>query len=107
MDFDALLDLAADNLGIIDSEEKEKLRHYVSAAIEMCRAQTGQTDYDSSEAARQWVIFAAAQMYADRFGELGNKESSAMAQMMNNLRFTLRMQNLKKVAENESNDSQD
>lgn len=105
MNLESLMEETARYLGISDNEEKARLSPFVLTAIEMCKAQTGQTDFDSSESARQWVKFAAAQMYADRFGELNNKEGSAMAQMMNNLRFTLRMQNIRKAVRDEnSND---
>ena len=42
-------------------------------------------------------------MYADRFGELNNKEGSATAQMMRNISFALQTKN-RKAADNESND---
>lgn len=104
-DLEAILDKTAEYLGIADAEEEAKLLRYVTAAAELCSMQTGEEAFDS-ESAQQAVISKAAMMYADRFGELNNKEGSAMAQEMRNLNFALRIKNIRRQDDETGNDIQ-
>ena len=103
VDIESLIEETAKYLGISSDEQKTELRPYVESAVELCAMQTGQQDFTSCEAAKRFVIYGAAQMYADRFGELNNKEGSATAQMMRNISFALQTKN-RKAANDESND---
>lgn len=103
MDYETLIEETAKYLGITSSEQKTELRSYVESAVELCVMQTGQQDFTNCEAAKRYVIYGAAQMYADRFGELNNKEGSATAQMMRNISFVLQTKN-RKAANDENND---
>lgn len=103
VDIESLIEETAKYLGITSDEQKTELRSYVESAVELCAMQTGQQDFTSCEAAKRFVIYGAAQMYADRFGELNNKEGSATAQMMRNISFALQTKN-RKAANDESND---
>lgn len=103
VDIESLIEETAKYLGITSDEQKTELRPYVESAVELCAMQTGQQDFTSCEAAKRFVIYGAAQMYADRFGELNNKEGSATAQMMRNISFALQTKN-RKAANDESND---
>ena len=100
--YEELVELTAQYLGISSAEERARLPSYVQAAAELCTMQTGQEDFSECEAAKRYVVYAAAQMYADRFGELSNKDSSAISRMMQNLSFALQTKNRR--AANESND---
>ena len=93
VDIESLIEETAKYLGITSDEQKTELRPYVESAVELCAMQTGQQDFTSCEAAKRFVIYGAAQMYADRFGELNNKEGSATAQMMRNISFALQTKN--------------
>ena len=103
VDIESLIEETAKYLGITSDEQKTELQPYVKSAVELCAMQTGQQDFTSCEAAKRFVIYGAAQMYADRFGELNNKEGSATAQMMRNISFALQTKN-RKAANDESND---
>ena len=103
VDIESLIEETAKYLGITSDEQKTELQPYVESAVELCVMQTGQQDFTSCEAAKRFVIYGAAQMYADRFGELNNKEGSATAQMMRNISFALQTKN-RKAANDESND---
>lgn len=103
VDIESLIEETAKYLGITSDEQKTELQPYVESAVELCAMQTGQQDFTSCEAAKRFVIYGAAQMYADRFGELNNKEGSATAQMMRNISFALQTKN-RKAANDESND---
>lgn len=103
VDIESLIEETAKYLGITSDEQKTELQPYVESAVELCVMQTGQQDFTSCEAAKRFVIYGAAQMYADRFGELNNKEGSAAAQMMRNISFALQTKN-RKAANDESND---
>ncbi|MBQ5563291.1 MAG: hypothetical protein IIT39_07890 [Clostridia bacterium] len=92
INYESLCQATAEYLGIAGLEEEIRLRSYVESAVELTTEQTGETEFTSG-IARQYVKFTAAQMYADRFGELNNKEGSAMKQLMNNFAFILRIRN--------------
>ena len=104
VDIESLIEETAKYLGITSDEQKTELQPYVESAVELCVMQTGQQDFTSCEAAKRFVIYGAAQMYADRFGELNNKEGSATAQMMRNISFALQNKN-RRAANHENNDS--
>ena len=102
IDYEELTELTAQYLGISSCEEQARLMTYIRAAAELCNMQTGQEDFSGCETAKRYVVYAAAQMYADRFGELANKDSSAVSRLMQNLSFALQTKNRR--AANESND---
>ena len=104
VDIETLIEETAQYLGISSSAEKVKLRSYVESAVELCVMQTGQQDFTGCEAAKRFVIYGAAQMYADRLGELNNKQGSAAAQAMQNISFVLQTKN-RRAANHENNDS--
>lgn len=104
MDYESLVHETADHLGISDAQQMTKLLRYVKTAVELCTAQTGQQDFSGCESAKRYVIYTAAQMYADRLGELNNKQGSAAAQAMQNISFVLQTKN-RRAANHENNDS--
>ena len=104
VDIETLIEETAQYLGISSSAEKVKLRSYVESAVELCVMQTGQQDFSGCESAKRYVIYTAAQMYADRLGELNNKQGSAAAQAMQNISFVLQTKN-RRAANHENNDS--
>ena len=104
MDYTELISLTAEYLGITDSSMTAEIESYVKAAVVLCTMQTGQTDF-TDDAAKQWVRYTAAQMYADRFGELNNKEGSAVSQMIRNMTFGLQQKNRRKAVELENSDN--
>lgn len=103
MNYEELISLTAEYLGITDSSMTAEIESYVRAAVVLCTMQTGQTDF-TDDAAKQWVRYTAAQMYADRFGELNNKSGSATAQLMQKLTFALQQKNRRKAVEYENAD---
>ncbi len=105
MDYEELTKLTAQYIGITDQSMMIELRHFVQTAVELCTMQTGQTDFTTSETAKQWVMYSAANMYADRFGELNNKEGSATARLMQNLTFALQQKNRRKAVDIENSDN--
>ena len=104
MDYGSLVHETADHLGISDAQQIPNLLPYVKTAVELCTAQTGQQDFSGCESAKRYVIYTAAQMYADRLGELNNKQGSAAAQAMQNISFVLQTKN-RRAANHENNDS--
>lgn len=99
IDYTELVTLTAEYLGISDDESKAVLEPFVRTAAELLTAKTGESDIESCEMAKEYIKFTAAVMYADRFGELNNKEGSAMKQQLDNIGFILRLKNGKKAAE--------
>lgn len=84
---------AMDWLGIAECDPTTDriLRQLISAADEDLQSKVGHYPENSQKAKlyMQYWIFAN---YADRLGELGNKEGSATKQAMDNLLFTLRLE---------------
>lgn len=103
MNYEELISLTAEYLGITDSSMTAELSSYVRAAVTLITMQTGEGDF-TDDAAKKLVCFTAAQMYADRFGELNNKSGSATAQLMQNLTFALQQKNRRKAVEYENAD---
>lgn len=104
MDYEALISLTASYLGITDSDMTVELSSYVRAAVVLITMQTGEATF-TDDASKQLVCFTAAQMYADRFGELSNKSGSATAQIMQNLTFALQQKNRRKAVDIENSDN--
>ncbi len=104
MDYlEEIIQLTMTYLGLTENGSYVELSHYVRTAIMLCTMQTGQTDF-SDDTAKQWVQYTAAQMFADRFGELNNKENSAVSQIIRNLTFCLQQKNRRKAVELENSD---
>lgn len=78
-------------LGVSGEDNDALLTRLIAAADEDLRAKVG--DYDEgSERAKLYMQFFIGSAYADRFGELSNKEGSAIKQAMDNIVFSLRLE---------------
>lgn len=91
-DYSALVDRAAEYLGITDAGMKAELLPYIRSAVAILTMQTGEVNF-SDDAAQQAVVFKAAVMYTDRLAEMSGKEGAAMTGLMKNLGFALRLKN--------------
>lgn len=84
------LDEAKRWLGVSGTDNDVLLTQLITAADKDLKAKVG--DYDkSSELAKLYMQFWVGNLYADRFGELNNKEGSAVKQAMDNILFELRL----------------
>lgn len=86
-------------LGISGTDSDVLLAQLITAADKDLKAKVGNYD-TSSEPAKLYMQFWIGNIYADRFGELNNKEGSAVRQAMENILFELRL--LTEAAENEN-----
>lgn len=94
---------ATDWLGIAecDTVNERILNDLISAADEDLKSKVGNYPQDSQKA-KQYMKYWIFVNYADRLGELSNKENSATKQAMDNILFTLRLE----CDRNADNDSQ-
>lgn len=95
------LDEAKRWLGVSGEDNDLLLTQLITAADSDLRAKVGEYD-ESSELAKLYMQFWVGNLYADRFGELSNKEGSAVKQAMENILFELR---LLTEAEQDENDN--
>jgi len=82
-----------DWLGIAecDTVTTRILNDLISAADEDLKSKVG--DYpETSQKAKQYMKYWIFVNYADRLGELSNKENSATKQAMDNILFSLRLE---------------
>lgn len=90
-------------IGVSGSDNDALLEQLIAAADKDLKAKVG--DYDSdSELARLYMQFWIGNLYADRYGELGNKEGSAVKQAMDNILFELRL--MTEAAQHEHDDTE-
>lgn len=84
---------ATDWLGIAecDTVNERILNDLISAADEDLKSKVGNYPQDSQKA-KQYMKYWIFVNYADRLGELSNKENSATKQAMDNILFTLRLE---------------
>lgn len=84
---------ATDWLGIAecDTVTERILNDLISAADEDLKSKVGNYPQDSQKA-KQYMKYWIFVNYADRLGELSNKENSATKQAMDNILFTLRLE---------------
>ena len=73
-------------LGISGTDSDVLLAQLITAADKDLKAKVGNYD-TSSEPAKLYMQFWIGNIYADRFGELNNKEGSAVRQAMENILF--------------------
>lgn len=82
-----------DWLGIAecDTVTTRILNDLISAADEDLKSKVGNYP-ETSQKAKQYMKYWIFVNYADRFGELSNKENSATKQHMDNILFNLRLE---------------
>ena len=95
------LDEAKRWLGVSGEDNDLLLTQLITAADSDLKAKVGEYN-ESSELAKLYMQFWVGNLYADRFGELNNKEGSAVKQAMDNILFELR---LLTEAEQDENDN--
>ena len=84
---------AMDWLGIAESDTVTVriLNELISAADEDLKSKVGNYP-ENSQKAKQYMRYWIFVNYADRLGELSNKENSATKQAMDNILFNLRLE---------------
>ena len=84
---------AMDWLGIAESDTDTVriLNELISAADEDLKSKVGNYP-ENSQKAKQYMRYWIFVNYADRLGELSNKENSATKQAMDNILFNLRLE---------------
>lgn len=84
---------AMDWLGIAecDTVTERILNQLINAADEDLKSKVGNYP-ETSQKAKQYMKYWMFVNYADRFGELSNKENSATKQHMDNILFNLRLE---------------
>lgn len=84
---------AMDWLGIAESDTVTEriLNELISAADEDLKSKVGNYP-ENSQKAKQYMKYWIFVNYADRLGELSNKENSATKQAMDNILFNLRLE---------------
>lgn len=85
------LDEAKRWLGVSGTDNDVLLAQLISAADKDLKAKVGSYD-ENSELAKLYMRFWLGCIYADRYGEMSNKSSSAAKQAMENIIFELRLQ---------------
>lgn len=88
--------------GISGSGNDALLTQLIAAAHKDLTAKVGEYD-ESSELAKLYMQFWIGNIYADRYGELNNKEGSATKLAMDNILFELRLQT--EAEQNEDNNT--
>lgn len=87
--YEVLLAECGEYLGIAEPAMDSVLRTCVNSAYELCSRQTGADE--SSPLFHQLIKSTVFQLYADRAGELNNKQSSALSAMLQNSKIILRL----------------
>ena len=87
--YEVLLAECGEYLGIAEPAMDSVLRECINSAYELCSRQTGADE--SLPLFHQHIKSTVFQLYADRAGELNNKQSSALSGLLQNSKFILRL----------------
>ena len=84
------LEIVKSWIGVSGTDQDVLLTQLIAAADLDLKAKAG--DYGDSELADLYKKYWIGVIYADRFGEMSNKENSAIVRAMDNILFELRLQ---------------
>lgn len=82
---------AKDWIGLTDDDSDDIIIDLIQAADEDLRAKVGGYN-DNSAKAKLYMKYFVMVNFSDRLGEMSNKESSAVSNLMRNIIFSLRLE---------------